>query len=307
MRGLRGFAAGGITLLLLFGTSVHPFGQLPREIGSLRRATGQPVAPVFEGWEPNPDGTFTLYFGYFSMNWQEEVDIPVGPNNFFDPGPQDRGQPAHFHVNRHKRILGIRVPKDFGTRTLTWTLIRGTSPPQRATGSLANMYTIEALRTALRDARGESVTPTAGAMPDPYRSDARVAPIVDAGPDQSIVLPQQATLTVVVKDPGTAGVGRGRGRQGGAGRGKPSASAVRVQWRLWRGPGKVSIREITPPMSNDGRASTTVSFSEPGVYMLQVIADDGSSGQQPQGNPGGSLCCWSDDKVTIEVKTAPGR
>ena len=27
---------------------------------------GEPVIPVFEGWIPNPDGTITLSFGYFS-------------------------------------------------------------------------------------------------------------------------------------------------------------------------------------------------------------------------------------------------
>ena len=41
----------------------------------LRRDSGQTIAPVFEGWEPNPDGTISMYFGYMNRNWKEELDI----------------------------------------------------------------------------------------------------------------------------------------------------------------------------------------------------------------------------------------
>ena len=41
----------------------------------------------------NPDGTFTLVFGYMSRNYEEEPGVPVGAENFFEPGPADRGQP----------------------------------------------------------------------------------------------------------------------------------------------------------------------------------------------------------------------
>jgi len=90
-----------------------------------RRDTGQTVAPVFEGWEPNPDGTVSMYFGYMNRNWKEELDIPIGPNNSFDPAPIDRGQPTHFLPRRGKQIFAVVVPKGF-KQTITWTLtIRG--------------------------------------------------------------------------------------------------------------------------------------------------------------------------------------
>ena len=38
---------------------------------------GQSVSPAYEGWMPNDDGSFTLYFGYMNSNWLEELDIPV--------------------------------------------------------------------------------------------------------------------------------------------------------------------------------------------------------------------------------------
>src|SRR6202035_3497769 len=44
-------------------------------------ARGQNVAPVFEGWEHNPDGTYSMVFGYLNRNFEEEVDIPLGPGN----------------------------------------------------------------------------------------------------------------------------------------------------------------------------------------------------------------------------------
>ena len=31
--------------------------------------SGQNIAPVYEGWEQNSDGSFNLVFGYFNRNW----------------------------------------------------------------------------------------------------------------------------------------------------------------------------------------------------------------------------------------------
>src|SRR5881296_779988 len=50
----------------------------------IRYARGQDVSPTFQGWKMNPDGTYTFYFGYFNRNSEEEVDIPIGPDNKFD-------------------------------------------------------------------------------------------------------------------------------------------------------------------------------------------------------------------------------
>src|SRR5688572_21172815 len=58
--------------------------------------SGQSVAPVFEGWEPNPDGSFNFVFGYFNRNHEEVLDIPAGPNNGIEPGGPDQGQPTVF-------------------------------------------------------------------------------------------------------------------------------------------------------------------------------------------------------------------
>ena len=59
--------------------------------GETQHATGQDVAPVFEGWERNVDGTFNLVFGYMNRNYMEELDIPIGPDNKIEPGRLTRG------------------------------------------------------------------------------------------------------------------------------------------------------------------------------------------------------------------------
>jgi len=82
----------------------------------VRYAVGQNVAPVFEGWERNADGSFNFVFGYMNRNYEEEVDVPVGDGNFLEPGQPDQGQPAHFYPRRQQFVFKVRVPKDWGKR-----------------------------------------------------------------------------------------------------------------------------------------------------------------------------------------------
>ena len=54
---------------------------------------GQSIHPAFEGWWPNDDGSFTLWFGYMNSNWEEEFDVSFGPDNYF----------ATLHIPRRAR------------------------------------------------------------------------------------------------------------------------------------------------------------------------------------------------------------
>ena len=85
--------------------------------------SGQSVTGAFEGWFQNPDGTYSLLLGYFNRNLTEELDIPIGPNNRIEPGGPDCGQPTHFLTRRQWGVFTVTVPKDFGDRKLTWTLV----------------------------------------------------------------------------------------------------------------------------------------------------------------------------------------
>src|ERR1700693_4572105 len=86
-----------------------------RSGAQIRYARGQDVVPVFEGLERNEDGSFNMVFGYMNRNYEEEVDIPIGPNNMMEPGGVDQGQPAHFYSRRQEFVFKVKVPKDWGS------------------------------------------------------------------------------------------------------------------------------------------------------------------------------------------------
>src|SRR5689334_7813135 len=86
------------------------------------KASGQSVSPAYEGWYKNPDGTFTMSFGYYNRNATEVVEIPIGKNNFISPGAQNQGQPSEFQPRRHWGVFGVVVPANFGTKEVVWTL-----------------------------------------------------------------------------------------------------------------------------------------------------------------------------------------
>ena len=107
-------------------------GQLESQIPY---GAGQNVAPVYEGWERNPDGSFNMVFGYMNRNYDERPEIPVGPNNSFSPEPADRGQPTHFYPRRQQFMFKVRVPATFGKQQLVWTLTRA-GKTEKAVGKL---------------------------------------------------------------------------------------------------------------------------------------------------------------------------
>lgn len=90
---------------------------------SLSYTSGQTVSPAYEGWEQDADGTKHFVFGYMNRNWQEEVDVPVGPDNSFNLGGADHGQPTHFLPRRNRFVFRVPVPAGFTEKDeLVWTL-----------------------------------------------------------------------------------------------------------------------------------------------------------------------------------------
>src|SRR6185436_662107 len=91
---------------------------------SLTYSKGQNISPAYEGWEQTPDGTKYFLFGYMNRNWEEEMDVPIGPENGFSPGAADQGQPTHFLPRRNRFVFRVRVPAGFGEKDeLAWTLV----------------------------------------------------------------------------------------------------------------------------------------------------------------------------------------
>jgi len=105
-------------------------------------SSGQPLEPAYEGWMQNADGSYTLYFGYQNTNWIQEFDIPIGPNNMFEPGNPDQGQPTHFFPRRNPFLFTVQVPKDFGQKELIWTLTAN-GVTRKAYASLKSDYLID--------------------------------------------------------------------------------------------------------------------------------------------------------------------
>src|SRR5262249_37350770 len=109
--------------------------QLPTAIPQTKFVSGQNIVPYFEGWIRNADGSFDMVFGYFNRNWEEQLAIPVGPDNIVEPGGPDRGQPTFFLPRRQGWVYRVRVPSNFGKQVLTWT-IKANGKTEKAYGEL---------------------------------------------------------------------------------------------------------------------------------------------------------------------------
>ncbi len=131
--------------------------QLPLQLEPLGES-GEAIYPAFEGWGPHKDGTDVLLLGYFNRNKDQVLDIPIGPNNRIEPGGPDQGQPTHFELGaRTTACSRFRVPKDFGTKKLTWTLVANgqtaacSSGRTRPTGWITSRTRRERQRAAGRE------------------------------------------------------------------------------------------------------------------------------------------------------------
>jgi hypothetical protein len=71
-------------------------------------------------------------------------------------------------------------------------------------------------------------------------------------------------------------------------------------WSKYGGPGDVTFSNATPAVDETGQATTTATFSEPGEYVLRVLAWDDSGGQSAI-MAGGFFCCWTNGYVTVQV------
>lgn len=239
--------------------------------GQVRYATGQDVAPVFEGWEPNADGTYSLVFGYLNRNYEEEIDIPIGPNNTFEPGG-DRGQPTHFYARRQRFVFMVRVPKDWDKqRRVVWTLTsHGRS--NQAKGWLQPEWELN---------EGVIAENSGGGVLDPDNK----PPSITGSPAQTIALPNPVMLTASASDDGLP---RRSARPSSFNSNSdptlaPNPAARRqpglqIRWILYRGPGKVQFEPDSsgPPVFGKSVTVTSkASFDAPGTYVLRAIAGDG--------------------------------
>ena len=252
---------------------------------------GQTVTPVFEGWYKNPDGTFNLSFGYFNRNYGEALEIPIGPDNFFEPGPANQGQPTHFQPRRHWGVFAITVPADFGYERLVWTLkIRGKT--YFVPGSLNKDWEID----ALRGEAGSGNTPPSLRFHSGGPEGSGPAGVTGGPLMASVGAP--LSVTVWAADDGSpSSAVREIGEEG---------VPVTLTWFKHRGPGEVSFSEAMQKVSHSGgEAKTIATFSAPGDYVLRVQANDASAiaddGTLNVANAGFAQCCWTNGFVNVSV------
>jgi len=246
--------------------------------------TGATVTPAFEGWYPNKDGTFSISFGYYNRNTEEAIDIPIGPNNFIEPGAQDQGQPTHFEPKRQWGVFAIKVPADFGKKEVTWTLkFRGQT--YAIPGSLRPNWQIDALEGEAGSGNTPPVLKFAENGPE------GAGPGGITGPPLTATAGQPLSITIFAKDDGKAA-----GSVATTGRG---AVPVTLTWIEHQGPGVV---KFTPPTARvpvaGGSATTAATFSAPGEYVVRVRANDASG----IAGAGHAQCCWSNGFVKVTVK-----
>ena len=256
----RAWAAGAI----LAAWELVALGQsLPLEP---QHEAGTSITGSFEGWFKNPDGSYSLLLGYYNRNRKQEVDVPIGPDNRIEPGGPDRGQPTHFITGRGWGLFTVKAPADFGQNKITWTLVvngQTTVIPaslksdwelspfiEAAVGNTPPVLSFEEKGPSVQGPRGLTTERTA-----------------------NVGIP--ISLTTWVSDDAKFTSSSGA-------RPKNLPPPLTLRWMMYRGPAQVMFSQDRPIVEKieragagfAGMATTTATFSEPGEYVLHVVAND---------------------------------
>jgi hypothetical protein len=271
--------------------------QLPSEPA---KQFGASITGAFEGWFDNPDGTHSFLVGYLNRNRSVAVDVPIGPNNRIEPGGPDMGQPTHFLPGRQVGMFIVTVPKEFTPQQrLTWTItVNGqtTSIPFRMhTDYNVSPFKIEHSTTLgntpplIRfDEKGQTIQ---GPVAMPHKT----------ALTRTTSLAAPLDLTVWAEDDAKYSSGTGAGMR------NPPPPVV-LKWSKYRGPGNVTFDKEKPTFDKlaggnvnelfKGKSAVTAKFSQPGEYILHLVANDYSGD-----GGGGEICCWT--TVALKVNVTP--
>jgi hypothetical protein len=267
-----------------------------QQIPEPRRQFGASVTGAFEGWFANEDGSRSFLVGYFNRNTQQELDIPIGPNNRIEPGGPDLGQPTHFLPGRQYGMFVVPVPKEFTPQDkYTWTIVangQSTSIPLR----LNNDYVVSPF-----------IEVAVGNTPPVIRFEQNGSTI--QGPIATLA--KAVTHTASLSAPLPLTVWATDDMKYTSGTNAPMTKPrppVTLTWSKYRGPGTVAFDKAKPEVEQSpssgsgapafsGKATTNVTFGEPGDYVLHVTANDYSG----EGG-GGFQCCWTTGLMKVSVK-----
>jgi hypothetical protein len=267
----------GLIPLLFTAGLLSMYAQQPAfNFPGIQYPRGQDVSPTFDGWQKNPDGTISMWFGYYNRNTEEEIDISVGPDNSLDLGSGDQGQPTHFYTGRRWWVFKVVVPKDWPLdKRLSWTL-KNKGRTNVAKAWRQPEWEADDLLISADGANDRFLMVLGRPIADAIREEGDKAPVIAPIQPQSVTLPATAMLTASVSDDGIPKPREGDRTADGNVRG--AVEGVRVRWILYRGPGKVRFEpELSPAAyGKPFTAQTKVIFSAPGDYRIRAIASDGA-------------------------------
>ena len=303
---------------------------------SLSFNSGQNVAPAYEGWEEAADGKYFL-FGYMNRNWEEELSVPVGPENGFSGFPglgADLGQPTRFLPRRNRFVFRVKVPAGFTVKDeLVWTLTTN-GVTERAFGSLRDDYKVDDVVKA-----SETGALGAGSSSPEVRSNRQPVVKIDGQKTRTVKAGQPIELAAVVTDDGIPRRRQG-GTFGGGGSaiGRPNAPAdpaaataavqrlariamapptritvgknvgLHLSWFVYRGAGSVAFEPSQIKPWEDARAGANSPWAP--IWIPPAMPGDGRIPVKATFSEPGTyvLCALADDgaltggdSVTITV------
>jgi hypothetical protein len=289
--------------VILAGTCAYLSAQVQLP-SAPQKQFGASISPAFEGWFDNPDGTHSFLIGYYNRNTQAEVDVPLGPMNKFEPGNIDMGQPTHFLSRRRFGMFVVTVPKEFPkTQKITWTLtVNGVT--NSAPFYMHTDYNLTPLKSSEESPNGKfNVPPVLRFEPGATSFQGPVAKF-GSPVTRTATVGTPMPLNLLVDDDALYSNG-GNGPMGGT---RPPVS---ITVSKYRGPGDVVVADRAPkfetvkggkPLEDySGKAATTVTFKEPGDYVLHVNVNDYSGN-----GGGGSGCCWTNAFIKVAVAGGTG-
>jgi hypothetical protein len=263
---------------------------------TLTYSRGQAIEPVFHGWTKNADGTFDLHFTYANRNWQQHLHIPVGPDNRIEPAPfgPDGGQPTYFYPRFNRWVFTVRVPADFGSKEVVWT-ITANGQTHRAHATLDPAYATDDFMIMHEFGNGDS---------DRERNRPRPTLRVEGDKTRTARVGQPVPLSAFADAPPPLTKrqrgGRGYGQPGNAGGDlvRGTAYGLYLAWLVYRGPGNQVTFDppipfkvwedqrggspwspdfVPPPIPEGNIWHHNVTFRQPGTYVLRAQARDGYS------------------------------
>ena len=264
-------------LALIAGCGVIAAAQQPSVLPmGPARERGASITPAFEGWYKNDDGSFSLLVGYYNRNSKEPLTVPIGPNNKVEPGDPDQGQPTYFETGRQWGVFVIKVPKDFGTKAMKWT-ITSNGETQSIPLTLNPGYPI----TPFKELGMGNQPPRLWFTADGTKV---MGPPTSVAGNFSGAVNQPVALTVFADDVKE--------------KDSKAANVATISFHKHRGPGDVKFESVRVPVRKAGEPVTgSATFNAPGEYLLRVQAND-ESGE----GGGGFQCCWTNTYVKVMIK-----